>query len=236
MFSTLRFVFIASAVATLVACGGGGGGATAAAPAGPVASTDAFNLQSGYATLVSTGYSKTFNLSGTCTGTYTITAGAASSSTTFEGSAAVSGNESATASLVGCSPSSIASTGTRYFNGSYAPVGFDFPSGSGYGVYASTPTITTAAHVGDVTIIGTINLYTNSAKTTVAGREDVSYVISADTATTAIVNLITKTYNASNVLTVTEQDYYRIAANGTLTPIALDVQYANGSTTHLVGN
>jgi hypothetical protein len=225
----------ASVAFLLVACGGGGGGSATPA-AGPVASTNAFNLQSGYAALVSAGYSKTFTLSGTCTGTFTLTTGAASTSTTFEGSAAVSGNEAATATLIGCTPSSIASTGTRYFNSSYAPLGFNFPSGNGYGIYATVPVITTNAHVGDVAIIGTINLYTDNTKSTPAGREDVSYVITADTATTAIVNLIFKTYNSSSVLTSTEQDFYRMAANGTLTPMSFDIQYANGSTTHLVGN
>jgi hypothetical protein len=61
-------------------------------------------------------------------------------------------------------------------------------------------------------------------------------VIEADTATTAIANLISKKYNASNVLTSTEQDRYRIAADGSLTLISIDIQYANGSTTHLFMN
>jgi len=217
----------------LDACGGGGGANNAPVP---VASTNAFNLQSGYAALVSAGFTKTFSITGTCTGSLTLTVGAASTATTFEGSPAISGNEGLTGTFNGCTPSSIASTGTRYFNSSYAPLGFNFPSGSGYGVYSSVPVLTTAARVGDVGVVGTVNLYTNSTKFNPTGHDDVSYIISADTATTAIVNVVTKSYNAGNVLTATEQDFYRMAANGALTPLALDIQYANGSTTHLVGN
>lgn len=108
--------------------------------------------------------------------------------------------------------------------------------GGNYGVYASPVIISTAAKVGDVVIVGTENLYTSSAKTTSAGHVDETYVVEPDTATTAIVNLIDKTYDSSNVLISTEQDRYRVAANGALTPISLDLQYANGSTTHFVGN
>jgi hypothetical protein len=48
------------------------------------------------------------------------------------------------------------------------------------------------------------------------------------------VNLISKDFNASNVLLATEQDRYRISATGTLVLVSIDVQAANGSTTHLV--
>lgn len=231
--SNIKFWVSVSMLTALASCGGGGGGGSNTSTV--VASTNAFNLRAGYVSLVSTGYAKTFTLSGTCTGTFTTTSTAASTSATFETAPALSATETATATLVGCTPSSIASTGTRYFNTSYMPLGFNFPSAN-YGVYASVPVISTAAHVGDTAIVGTVNLFTDSTKATSAGHEDVSYVINPDTSTTAIVDLITKSYNASNVLLSTEQDFYRMAANGTLTAISLDIQYANGSTTHLVGN
>jgi hypothetical protein len=61
-----------------------------------------------------------------------------------------------------------------------------------------------------------------------------SYVVEADTSTTAIVNLIAKSYNAAGTLIATEQDRYRITSTGALTPTSIDIQAANGSTTHLV--
>jgi hypothetical protein len=200
-----------------------------------VASTNAFNVQSGFVSLVSAGYTKTFSVTGTCTGTFTLTAAPATTSTTFEGTAALSGNEAVTATLNGCTPSSLASTGTRFFNMSYAPLGSSFQGGN-YGVYASVPVLPSAVHVGDVGTFGTVAFYTDSTKATSAGRQDVTYVVEADTATTAILNVISKNYNTSSVLTSTEQDRYKVAANGSLTVYSFDLQYTNGSTTHLIGN
>lgn len=231
--SKTKYFIAASFAMLLTACGGGGGGTIA--PTGPVASTNTFNMQSGYSRLVSAGYTKTFNLTGTCTGTFTITAGPATTSTTFEGASALSGAEVASFSFVGCTPSTGSTTTTRYFDSNYIPKG-NATVGGDYAVYTSTPYISSTARVGDVTIIGTRNRYTSSAKTTSTGRTDETLVLEADTATTAIANIISKTYNASGTLTVTEQDRYRVSADGSLTPIALDVQYANGSTTHLIGN
>ena len=65
-------------------------------------------------------------------------------------------------------------------------------------------------------------------------QDEISYVIEPDTANTAIVNMIDKSYDPSGTLTSTEQDRSRMMADGTLIPISADLQYANGSTTHLV--
>lgn len=218
--------------AALTACGGGGGGGGGG---GTVSSTNTFNLQSGYVALASTGWSKTFTITGTCSGTIAITQGAATTATNFESAAALSGNSVVTTTFSNCNPPSSASTSTRYYDSNYIPKGYSIQGGN-YAVYASAPTLPTSVRVGDVGVIGTLNLYTNNTKSTSAGREDSSYVIEADTATTAIVNVISKYYNAAGTLTLTEQDRYRMAADGSLTAISLDLQYANGSTTRLIGN
>ena len=223
-FNKLLFVLISAA---LTACGGGGGGT--------VSSTNTFNLQSGYVALASTGWSKTFTITGTCSGTIAITQGAATTATNFESAAALSGNSVVTTTFSNCNPPSSAATETRYYDSNYIPKGYSVQGGN-YAVYASAPTLPTSVRVGDVGVIGTLNLYTNNTKSTSAGRQDGSYVIEADTATTAIVNVISKYYNAAGTLTSTEQDRYRMAADGSLTAISLDIQYANGSTTHLIGN
>jgi hypothetical protein len=88
--------------------------------------------------------------------------------------------------------------------------------------------------VGSTGTIGTENLYTNSTKSIAAGTQVLSYVIETDTANTAIVNLIIRSFNTSNALTLTQQHRYRIAVTGPLTYISIDIQAANGSTTHLV--
>ena len=230
----LQIVFAVVLAAGLIGCGGGGGGGATTASA-PVASTNAFNIKSGYVTLESNGYTKTFAISGTCAGTLTITSGAINTATTFEGVSAISGTRQTSLNLTNCTPSSISDTTIRYFDSNYMPLGSSVQGGE-YIVYAGTPNVSTAARVGDVVVVGSANSYTDSTKTTSAGRTDYTYVMEPETATTAILNLIGKNYNASNVLTSTEQDRYRVAANGALTPISLDIQYSNGSTTHLIGN
>jgi hypothetical protein len=227
----MRKLVILGLSALLSACGGGGGGGSS----GPVASTNTFNIQSGWVALVSTGWSKTFNITGSCSGTISMTRGAANTATTFESAGAISGTSVISTSFSNCTPASSSATETLYYDSNYIPKGFSVQGGN-YGVYASAPVLPSAAKVGDVAIVGTINIYTSSAKATSAGHQDLSYVIEADTSTTAIANLVSKVYNSSGILTSTEQDRYRVAANGSLTPLSLDVQYANGSTIHLIGN
>ena len=219
------------AVELLSACGGGGGGGGSS---GPVASTNSFNLQSGYNAIVQNGWSKTFSISGTCTGSISITRAAASTSTTFESVSALSSAETLTGSFTNCTPASLAVTETLYYNSSnYTQLGYSVLSGN-YAVFATPPTIPTSVRVGDTAVIGTMNIYTNSSKTTSAGHQDLSYVVTADTASTAFITLISRIYDASSNLTSTEQDKYRIDASNQLTPVSLDILYSNG--THLIGN
>lgn len=218
--------------ALLAGCGGGGGGSSA--PAGPVTSTLSFPFQSAYSALVAGGYTKSYTVSGTCSGTANETAGAASSGATFEGvNGRLSVTGTLTISLTNCTPASIASTSTTYYDSNYIPLGTNTVGGN-YSVFLTPPSLPTSVLVGSTGVVGTITRYTNSTKSTAAGRGDYSYVVEADTASTAIINLIDKEYNASSTLTGTQQSRYRIAATGALVPVSIDVQYANGSTTHLV--
>lgn len=223
-------------IALLTGCSGGGGGG-AVAPAGPVTSTLSFPLQSAYKTLTANGMTKSFTVSGDCSGSGSIAIAPAATAATFEGVAALSADGTATWSYSNCTPASNAQTYTAYFDSNYIPLGSK-SIGSYYGVYLTPPTLPASVIVGGTGVIGTETLYTNSTKTRYDGYEVQSYVIEADTATTAIVNLITKSYNvgawSALELTQTVQDRYRIDAVGALTPISTDIQLANGSTMHLV--
>lgn len=233
MKNTIKLLLATASVALLTACGGGGGGGTVST--GPVASTNTFNVMSGWQRLVSTGFSKTFNVTGTCTGTMTITAAPATTATTFEGSAALSAASVGSYSWTGCTPPSGSTTSIEYYNSNYVPLGRSIVSGD-YGVFATAPSLPMTARVGDVYVIGTLTEYTNSTKNTPDGREDSTLLMEPDTATTAIANIISKSYNASGTLTSTEQNRYRVAADGGLTFISFDIQYANGSTVRIIGN
>lgn len=219
-------------IVLLTGCSGGGGGGTAT-PAGPVTSTLSFPLQSAYKTLIANGMTKSFTISGTCSGSGSIAIAPAATAATFEGVAALSAAGTATWSYSNCTPASYATTYTAYFDSNYVPLGSK-SIGSYYGVYLSPPSLSTSVTVGGTGTFGTETLYTNSTKATYDGAEVQSYVVEADTATTAIVNQITKSYNAAGTLTQIVQDRYRIDAVGALAPISTDIQLANGSTTHLV--
>jgi hypothetical protein len=219
-------LFVISTVAALTACGGG------ADATGPVASTNTFNLKSAYAALTSAGWSKIFTISGTCTGTVSITTGAVNTPTTFETLPALSGTSVTTTTFSNCTPATFTTTETKYTDSNYMTVGYSV-SGGDYAVYASPLKLPTSARVGDTAAVGTITRYTNSTKSTGVGTQENSFVVEADTATTAIFNAISKYYDASNVLQKTVQDRYRIDANNVLTPISMDIATASG--THFIG-
>ena len=131
-----------------------------------------------------------------------------------------------------CTPT-LAVTSTGYYDSNYTPLGFNSPSVN-YGVYLIAPNTPVTAVVGGTGVIGTVTLYTDSTKATGNGRIDVSYVVEADTATTAIVNIIDKIYTSGGTLSATEQDRYRISATGALVPVSIDILYSTGI--HLIFN
>lgn len=220
-------------LATLLSACGGGGGGEATAVQGPAASTVSFPLQSGYRALIASGLAKSFTISGTCSGSGNKSSSPANTAATFEGTAGFSATSTLTLTYTNCTPASTAVTSTAYFDTNYDPRGVN-SIGVNYGVYLTPLVIPTSVTVGGTGTLGTLTLYTSSTKATPNGRIDLSYVVEAETSTTAIVNLIAKIYNSAGTLTATEQDRYRITATGALTPTSIDIQYANGSTNHLV--
>jgi len=194
----------------LSACGGGSGGSV---------STPSFPLKSAYITLVASGYSKNYTVSGTCSGTASETVAPAQPGAFFEGKPGFSAASTVTISLTNCTQTTTTATLTSYYDTSYTPLGFSIVGGE-YGVYLVPAVIPVSAGVGDSGIIGTVTTYTDSTKTTPTGREDVSYVVGADAVNTAVVNLIFKIYDAAGVLGSTEQDRYRITTEGVITPVS----------------
>jgi len=227
----IKTISVAASIALLYGCSGGGGGAVA--PAGPVISTLSFPLQSADKTTVANGWAKTFTISGTCSGTGSITRAPATTAATFEGVAGFSAEERINFTYTNCTPATTALTATSYYDSNYVLLGFNSTGPNyGYGLFLTPPTMPTSVTVGETGVVGTETLYTNSTKATGNGRIDASYVIEADTSTTAIASLIAKTYNSTGTLIATEQDRYRIAATGVLTPVSADIQAVNGP--HLV--
>ncbi len=227
-------------VATLIiaGCGGGDGGGDSSEQAVPVTTTATFPVSQAMKTLVVSGFSSDFTAQQTgadlCNGSGNRTASPATTPTTFnvtptETIDSYSSVQTITLNWTNCTPAYSATTLTAYYDASnYLPLGFNSP-GVNYGVYLEEPAYPLTVSIGDTGIIGTVDLYTDSTETTSNGFMDASYVVTADTASTAILTLISKIYDEYNTLTATEQDASKITTAGVLTPISVKISYSNGA-------
>jgi hypothetical protein len=211
---------LAVASALLVACGGGGGSG-----GGTTVSNLSFNVQAALRTLAIAGQNATFTVSGDCSGTGTYTASPATTSTTFEAKSAFSSVAVLVINLSNCTPAVISSTATNYYDTNYLPLG---ASGDRYLVYTGSLNIPTAAKVGDAGIAGNLLRYTNSSKTVPDGSGQLSYVVEADTETTAILTVVTKVYANSSALESTQLTKYRVNSSNVLSLLSLTIQNASG--------
>ena len=225
-------------ITLLAACGGGGGG-DSPAPQPPVINppptTASFALASGFKSRIDAGVSDTFDISDGCTGTATITL-APSRPEPFEGVTAIASPQTSTATLNNCTPASSASSGTTYYNATYANLGLAVAGGE-YASFQAAPTaLPTTVQIGNTGTIVTLNTYSSSAKTTPTGTRVIKWKIEADgtSTTSAIFNLTTENYNTSNLLLSTQQSRYRMALNGALTITTIDVQFSGTSFLHLL--
>lgn len=221
---SIKSLFAISALMTLAACGGGG---SSTAPS----TTTTYPLRSGYQSLISQSEVNSFSISGTCTGTATETRSAAVPAT-FEGTTGVSTTTTLTGSYSNCTPASFASTGISYYDTNYKPLGSATP-GSDYAVYSVTD-LPISVKVGDTAQFGTADVYSSSTKQVKTGTRTLSYAVETDSGNTAIINVITKAYNTSNQLLITQQSRSRINASGQFTAVSKDIQYSTTNTSHML--
>lgn len=136
-----------------------------------------------------------------------------------------------------CTPASTTAISKDFTDDNYIPFGYSILSGSPandayYGVYASTPNIPVNITAGESGSIGTVNRYTSSSKSVSAGRNVVTFTSAPETSTTILLNLVNTVYDASNNLTYTETDTYRITTGGVATLLGGVIEYANGVTAY----
>lgn len=194
-------------------------------------SISSMDLRAAWASRVQTGFSKTFAVSGTCSGTATLTDTGAKTATTFESVTAYSSVSTATINFSNCTPANSSASSTRYYDANGVPLGEQ--SASGYAIYALSNSIPATVKLGDSGKLGTKTKYNDSSKSTLVETSEDWYAIEPDTNSTIVFNIISKTYNSAGVLTSTEQNRYRMSGAG-LTLISMDLQFSNESTTHLI--
>jgi hypothetical protein len=236
----LRILGTVMTVSVFVGCGGGGGGSTAGASSsgnsGPVASASTFAFSAAWKKFLTTAYTKKLIISGSCSGSLQYTHGAVSQPTSFSYSdtsfphppgnvnpgyfvAHVQRTES---TLSGCPNSSSIGTNTVYYDATtFAP--FGYVGGTAYNgatsyratfrEFSTAVVLPDTVKVGDKGRVGTINIYgiSNFKKDNVSqGRTEVTFEVEADSSTTALINIISRSYDTGGVLLVTDQTRYRI--------------------------
>lgn len=215
-------------VALLVGCGAGG-----SANKGATVSTESFPLKAGLSARAASGATETFTVSGTCTGSATFTRSAASAST-FEGKASLETIQSVAVEFSDCTPDSNTVSGSDHVDANQAPLGSSVPDLEYAALLNAATPLPASVKVGDSGDYATLATYADSSKTVVTGQRVLSFVVEAETANTAIVNLIVKGYDATAQLLFTQQSRHRIAADGSLSLMSIDVQFSTTSNNHQV--
>jgi hypothetical protein len=205
---------------SVASCGGGGANTGNIGFAGndpAVVSTLSFPLQKGLRGLSEFSNSIDYSISGTCSGVSSSGSQDAVPSS-FEGASAVAVTSTVSFSFINCSPASSASTGTSYFDANFNPLGILAGNGE-YGVYAAPVRVPETVMVGDSGTLGVMQRYRDSTKTTLAGQDEMAYVVEANDADSAVVDIMTRSYAANSVLMMTSHDRYRIVASGAMIPL-----------------
>ena len=217
MFKQLCRAISLTTLVILGGCGGGGGGTSV-----PVASTSTFNLQAAYKSYYATSASYKFNITGTygansISGSGSAVVGTVSSGT-FEGQSALQQTTTVTGSFIANNQTiPLAASSISWVDTNYMPRGTS--GGSEYIVVDGSASIPTAAKINDTGSVFTAKRYTTSAKTTLLGTRTVTYVVEADSDTTALVTLINVDKNNAGTMTSTATSQYRITTANTFTKI-----------------
>lgn len=230
-FNVKKFAAL-STTALLIACGGGGGGSTPAA--GPVVSTDNFQLKTAYDNIVLETGSKAFTITGNfisngiatpVNGNGTVTRGALQSSS-WEGRFAYS--KVTSTAVMGGNISPVSITSTSYVDANYNPLGssdLEYVDVTSYNQMPVTAKVNYSANFTQA------NRYTTSAKTTLLGTRSTSIKLDPDTASTAILVVEVIDKDTSGLITSIGNKKYRMTPTGVLTALTETAVVYAGSTT-----
>jgi hypothetical protein len=219
----IKLILAFGAMTLLAACGGGGG--TADTSTSKVTSTESFMLKAALANSLQAS-AKNVTVNGTIsgvvvTGSGSVTDGSLSSGT-FEGVSLFQQTSTSTIDfLINGATVPFNDTTVYWYDSNNIPIGNS--DDEEYTVVNGTPIIPTTVKVNDTGIMYTANRYSDSTKTTLLGTSSVSYVIQADTATTALMKIINKEID-TNGDTTTYTELSRITPAGTYTVLKQSVE------------
>ena len=219
MINKLKLLTATAVFSLLSACGGGGGGVS-----GPVASTESFSLAKLWANMLTTPSTNNVTIQGTfnsgvdpVTGSGTISYSNLSAGT-FEGNPLQKQTQTNAISLVSKGQTiPVNETYTTWVDSNNTPKGES--GGDDYIVVTTLGNLPSAARINDTGTAYTANRYADSTKAVLRGTRTVSYLVEADTASTALVSVIYEDKNTSNVTTNKSTQQLRITPTGTFTRI-----------------
>ena len=217
MINKFKLLTATALFSLLSACGGGGGGVS-----GPVASSESFSLVKLWANMLTTPSTNKITITGTTkdgavTGSGTNTLSGLSAGT-FEGMPAQKQTQTIAVSLVlNGQTFPVNEKIDNWVDSNNTPKGES--GGDDYIVVTTLGNLPTAARINDTGTAYTANRYADSTKAVLRGTRTVSYVLEADTASTALVSLIIEDKNTSNVTTGKFTQQLRITPTGTFTRI-----------------
>lgn len=215
MGSLTRLLFTSTVVLALGACGGGGGTSSSSTT---TASSLVFPFAQAFADFVSNSHSFTYSMTGSDAGTSASGSGAitygAAVGATFEGQNAFS----QTATVSGTTTENgqttpYTATVQSFYTTNYEPLGSISPTD--YCVVQGNPVLPSGVKVGDTAVVYVEDCYQDSSKNAKTSQDTNSYVVERDTASTAIVNLISTTKSTLGLPQSMDQDRYRIDQAGT---------------------
>ena len=203
----------------ITACGGGSGSGSGSSSLAPVASTSTFPLFTVYVNTLQAS-SNTFSYSGEINripvnGSATITHGRLSAGT-FEGISAQQQTKTSTGSVSGNGQTAPINTSAVFWvDSNYLPLGET--GGNDYVVVNTPAVIPGTVRVNDTGTLYTLKRYSDSSKSVLRGTGAVSYVVEADTTTTALLTFIrTEKDNFNSITTITSRQM-RITPAGSFT-------------------
>jgi hypothetical protein len=184
-----------------------------------------YDLETAFKNRLLQGFSKTFNVTGDCKGTMSATDTPAMK-TTWQGQSVYAVGTTNIFNVPNCS---LGVSGTHssitYYDLNFNEVAKTDSDGT-YSEYVKTPR-PASVKVGDSGTLGTWYHWSNNSKSQSWGTDVHTYVVEADTASTALLNVIDRTYTNNNLLEITSQIRYKLNSTGTLEWYSVTIDFAN---------
>ncbi|GEM_PF-2514913 len=227
-------ISLAIIVGALAACGGGGGGGgdgPTPVPV-PVASTATFPFFSINAARFNEAKTRSFTVSLVMDSSQTVSGTGTDSSSapfsgTFEGQSSLVKNFATTITFTdGDINVPVFETSTAYYDSNYYLLG---GTGSNYyTVVTQKYTYPQYSKIGDTGPLGVATVYSDSSKSKILGSSKASYVFEPDSDTTAIMKLISMSYDASGNSVGTTTTAFRVSTTGNYTVLTKTTFYVSG--------